>query len=183
MRIRNYTTFLNFIILAKFIVYILLLVHWSYFTWCDHVWGAPVKMRSRTLPTLYKQAVRIRWGVKSRTCFDSLFKEFDRLKFQDIDKYLIGTLMFKSYNDQLMIIESWFQKNVKLYHQTRQSGHCIIFIVLELKLCQSISGFCGAKHKTPIVDFDPIPHRMCFVGPIWKTPAKLSSPFRWWTGA
>ena len=83
----------------------------SFILICIHVWGADAKTQTRTLCTLQKRVVRIISGVKPRTHSDPLFKLLNLLKFQDINTYLIGKLMFRVYNDDLVTFETWFEKD------------------------------------------------------------------------
>ena len=126
----------------------LLSLHYSfiyhYLIYCNHVWGAAAKTHTRTLCTLQKRVVRIISGVKPRTHSVHLFKELNLLKFQDINTYLIGKLMFKVYNDDLVIFETWFEKNNSFHdYNTRQKDQYHI-PSFKTKLGQCSLRFSGA---------------------------------------
>ena len=117
---------------------------YPYLIYCNHVWGAAAKTHTRTLCTLQKRVVRIISGVKPRSHSDHLFKELNLLKFQDINTYLIGKLMFKVYNDDLVIFETWFEKNNSFHdYNTRQKDQYHI-PSFKTKFGQSSLRFSGA---------------------------------------
>ena len=116
---------------------------YPYLIYCNHVWGAAAKTHTRTLCTLQKRVIRIISGVKPRTHSDHLFKELKLLKFQDINTYLIGKLMFKVYIDDLVIFETWFEKNNSFHdYNTRQKDQYHI-PSFKTKLGQSSLRFSG----------------------------------------
>ena len=116
---------------------------YPYLIYCNHVWGAAAKTHTRTLCTLHKCVVRIISGVKPRTYSDHLFKELNLLKFQDINTYLIGNLMFRVYNDDLVTFETWFEKSNSFHdYNTRQKDQYHI-PSLKTKLGQSSLRFSG----------------------------------------
>ena len=116
---------------------------YPYLIYCNHVWGAAAKTHTRTLCTLQKRVIRIISGVKPRTHSDHLFKELKLLKFQDINTYLIGKLMFKVYSDDLVIFETWFEKNNSFHdYNTRQKDQYHI-PSFKTKLGQSSLRFSG----------------------------------------
>ena len=118
---------------------------YPYLIYCNHVWGAAAKTHTRTLCTLQKRAVRIISGVKPRTHSDPLFKELNLLKFQDINTYLIGKLMFRVYNDDLVTFQTWFEKNNSFHdYNTRQNDQYHI-PGFKTKLGQSSLRFSGAS--------------------------------------
>ena len=88
----------------------LLILYYSFIyphlIYCNHVWGAATKTHTRTLCTLQIRAVRIISGVKPRTHCDPLFRENNLLSLQDIHKYLIEKLMYRVYNNELVIFQS-----------------------------------------------------------------------------
>ena len=130
---------------------------YPYLIYCNHVWGAAAKTHTRTLCTLQKRAVRIISGVKPRTHCDPLFRENNLLSLQDIHKYLIGKLMYRVYNNELVIFQSWFQMNNKFHdYETRQSEQYHI-PCFRTNLGQSSLRFSGAKiwnsiHKLGIAE-------------------------------
>ena len=134
---------------------------YPYLIYCNHVWGAAAKTHTRTLCTLQKRAVRIISGVKPRTHCDPLFRENNLLSLQDIHKYLIGKLMYRVYNNELVIFQSWFQMNNKFHdYETRQSEQYHI-PCFRTNLGQSSLRFSGAKiwnsiHKLGIAEIASI---------------------------
>ena len=76
------------------------------------------------LVKLQKRAIRIISGVHPRTHTDPLFTELKLLKCDEINKYLIGRLMYRIYNEDITLFDSMFMKNEQVHnYDTRQRDH------------------------------------------------------------
>ena len=97
---------------------------YPYLIYCNHVWGCACKTHVKPLVTLQKKAIRIISGVKPKTHTDPLFKQMNLLKCEDIHKYLIGKLMYKVYNGELIMFQALYKKNSDFHsYHTRQMDH------------------------------------------------------------
>ena len=91
---------------------------------CNHVWGLACKTHLDSLIKLQKGAIRIIVGVHSRTHTEPLFQKLKLLKCEDINKYLIGRLMFRIQNNELPIFHNFFKRNRDVhFHDTRQKDY------------------------------------------------------------
>ena len=71
-----------------------------------------------------KRAIRIISGVHPRTHTDPLFTELKLLKCDEINKYLVGRLMYRLYNEDITLFDSMFMKNEQVHnYDTRQKDH------------------------------------------------------------
>ena len=112
---------------------------------CNHVWGNACKSHMQKLLLLQKKIVRIIAGVQPRCHTDSLFSQMKLLKADQINKYLIGCLMFKVYHNDLYIFRDYFTLNSNIHdHNTRQTDHYHVpFYRTEMpKHCLR---YCGAE--------------------------------------
>ena len=97
---------------------------YPYLIYCNRVWGCACTTHVKPLVTLQKKAIRIISGVKPKTHTDPLFKQMNLLKCEDIHKYLIGKLMYKVYNGELIMFQALFKKNSDFHsYHTRQMDH------------------------------------------------------------
>ena len=97
---------------------------YPYLTYCNHVWGLSCKSYMNALVKLQKRAVRIISGVHPRTHTDPLFTNLKLLKCDEINKFLIGPLMYRIYIDDITLFNSMFMKNVQVHnYDTRQKEH------------------------------------------------------------
>ena len=71
-----------------------------------------------------KRVVRIIAGITPRSPTDFVFKELKLLKCSDINKYLVGRLMYRVYNIDYPLFQAMFVMNKNVHnHNTRQSDH------------------------------------------------------------
>ena len=97
---------------------------YPYLTYCNHVWGLSCKSYMDALVKLQKRAVRIIAGVHPGTHTDPLFTNLKLLKCDEINKFLIGRLMYRIYIDDITLFNSMFIKNVQVHnYDTRQKDH------------------------------------------------------------
>ena len=71
------------------------------YTYCNHVWGATYASNLRNLVLLQKRCVRIICNEHTREHTEHIFKELGFLKFEDINKYMIGRFMHRWHNRKL----------------------------------------------------------------------------------
>ena len=74
---------------------------YPYFTYYNQVWGNTCKTYLEKIIIQQKRAIRIIAGVPRFYSTDLLFKELKLLRFININKYLIGRLMFRIYSNEL----------------------------------------------------------------------------------
>ena len=97
---------------------------YPYFIYCNHVWGTTYKTYIEPLTVLQKKIIRIIAGVKPRTSTGPLFDRLKCLTCTNINKYLIGRLMFKIHIDEAHMFRTFFTKNDEIHtHDTRQKSH------------------------------------------------------------
>ena len=84
---------------------------YPYLTYCNQVWGLSCQSYMNALVKLQKRAIRIISGVHPRTHTDPLFTELKLLKCDEINKYLVGRLMYRIYNEDITLFDSMFMKN------------------------------------------------------------------------
>ena len=78
-----------------------------------------------------KRAIRIISGVHPRTHTDPLFTELKLLKCDEINKYLIGRLMYRIYNEDITFFDSMFMINEQVHnYDTRQRDHYHVHMYL-----------------------------------------------------
>ena len=78
--------------------------------YCNHVWGLACQTHLDYLIKLQKRVIRIIVGVHPRTHTEPLFRKLNLLKCEDINKYLIGRLMFRIHNNEMPIFRNFFYK-------------------------------------------------------------------------
>ena len=103
----------------KYFTWIVLLIYLPLSNYCNHVWGLSCKSYMNALVKLQKWAVRIISGVHPRTHTDPLFTNLKLLKCDEINKFLIGRLMYRIYIDDITLFNSMFMKNVQLHNYDR----------------------------------------------------------------
>ena len=97
---------------------------YPYLTYCNQVWGLSCQSYMNALVKLQKRAIRIISGVHPRTHTDPLFTELKLLKCDEINKYLVGRLMYRIYNEDITLFDSMFMKNEQVHnYDTRQRDH------------------------------------------------------------
>ena len=97
---------------------------YPYLIYRNHVWGLACKTHLDYLIKLQKRAIRIIVGVHPRTHTEPLFQKLKLLKCEDINKYLIGRLMFRIQNNELPIFQNFFTRNRDVqFHDTRQKDY------------------------------------------------------------
>ena len=97
---------------------------YPYLIYCNHVWGLACKTNLDYLIKLQKRAIRIIVGVHPRTHTEPLFQKIKLLKCEDINRYLIGRLMFRIQNNELPIFQNFFKRNRDIHsHDTRQKDY------------------------------------------------------------
>ena len=117
LKARKYLMKETLISLYYFFVY-------PYLIHCNHVWGLACKTYMNTLFLLQKRIIRIIAGVNRRYHTDPIFKELKLLKCNDINTYLIGRLMHRIYNGDIILLQSYFKKNKEIHrYGTRQIDH------------------------------------------------------------
>ena len=89
---------------------------YPYLIYCNHVWGGgggglACKTYMNTLFLLQKRIIRIIAGVNRRSHTDPIFKGLKLLKCNDINSYLIGRLMHRIYDGDIILLQSYFKKN------------------------------------------------------------------------
>ena len=119
---------------------------YSYYTYCNHVWGATYASNLKNLVLLQKKCVRIICNVKPRDHTEILFKELGFLKFDDINKYMIGRFMHRWYNRNLPEMFNEYFEYVSNVHNyvTRQSIHLYV-PYMRTNLGQSSISYRGPK--------------------------------------
>ena len=83
---------------------------YPYLIYCNHVWGLACKTHLDSFIKLQKRAIRIIVGVHPTTHTEPLFQKLKLLKCEDINKYLIGGLMFRIQNNALPIFQNFFKR-------------------------------------------------------------------------
>ena len=97
---------------------------YPYLIYCSHVWGLACKTYMITLFLLQKRIIRIIAGVNRRSHTDPIFKKLISLKCNDIHTYLIGRLMHRIYNGDIVLLQSYLKKNKEIHrYGTRQINH------------------------------------------------------------
>ena len=97
---------------------------YPYLTYSNQVWGLTCQSYMNALVKLQKRAITIISGVHPRTHTDPLFTELKLLKCDEINKYLVGRLMYRIYNEDITLFDSMFMKNAKVHNYgTRQRDH------------------------------------------------------------
>ena len=88
------------------------------------MWGLSCQSYMNALVKLQKRAIRIISGVHPRTHTDPLFTELKLIKCDEINKYLVGRLMYRIYNEDITLFDSMFMKNEQVHnYDTRQRDH------------------------------------------------------------
>ena len=98
---------------------------YPYLTYCNQIWGNVSSSALQKLIILQKRAVRIISGVPPRTHTPPLFEKLKILDILDLNKFLVGQLMFKSYTKKLPdIFDGYFIHNSDIHqHDTRNRNH------------------------------------------------------------
>ena len=97
---------------------------YPYLNYCNEVWGLSCQSYMNALVKLQKRAIRIISGVHPRTHTDPLFTELKLLKYDEINKYLVGRLMYRIYYEDITLFDSMFMKNEQVHnYDTRQRDH------------------------------------------------------------
>ena len=97
---------------------------YPYMIYCNHVWGLACKTHLDFFIKLQKSVIRIIAGVHPRTHTEPLFWKINLIKCEDINKYLIGRLMFRIHNNEMPIFRNCFTRNRDVHsHDTRQKDY------------------------------------------------------------
>ena len=82
-------------------------VIFPYLTYCNQVWGLCCQTYKSSLVKLRKRAVQIISGVHPRTYTDPLFTDLKLLKCDEINKYLVGRLMYRIYDKDVTLFNPY----------------------------------------------------------------------------
>ena len=104
---------------------------YPYLIYCSHVWGSTCATYLNSLVILQKRVVRIIAGIKPRSPTDHVFKELKLLKCTDINKYLVGRLLYKVYNNDYPLFQAMLVLNKNVHNHN--TGRRIITISRHLK--------------------------------------------------
>ena len=98
---------------------------YPYLIYCNHVWGSTYISYFDKIVSLQKKAVRIIAGIKPRCDVMGAFHQLRILPCLQINKYLIGHLMYRIHtNSILQKINGFFECNRDVHHHnTRQTNH------------------------------------------------------------
>ena len=97
---------------------------YPHLSYCNQIWGNLSLNALKRLDILQKRAIRIICGVHPRTHTLPLFKQLHILNLVQINKFLIGQMMFKFHKEQLpYVMSNLFQYNSEFHeYQTRHSN-------------------------------------------------------------
>ena len=125
---------------------------YPYLTYCNHIWGNVPTSNLQKLIVLQKRAIRIISGVPPRTSTAPLFKKLNILDLQQLNKFLVGQLMFKYYIKNLpAIFDNFFIYNRDIHqYYTRQNDE-LHFPKVKTELGKRSLGFWGVKVWNAIV--------------------------------
>ena len=98
---------------------------YPYLCYCNHVWGNTYKTYLNELFILQKMIIKIIADAKPRTHTEPLCKTLNILNAFNINKCLIGRLMFHVYRgNSLETFKTMFTKNNSIHnYDTHQSAH------------------------------------------------------------
>ena len=98
---------------------------YPYLTYCNQIWGNVSSSALHKLTVLQKRAVRMISGVPPRTHTFPLFEKLNILDLSNLNKFLVGQLMFNSYTKKLPdIFDEYFMCNSDVHqHDTRNRNH------------------------------------------------------------
>ena len=98
---------------------------YPYLMYCNHIWGSTYKTNLKRLAILQNKALRIISYMKPRNSAEPLYKEFNVMKFDNINTYLIGNFMYRYSKEKVPeLFYSFFIKNQDIYvHDTRSVQH------------------------------------------------------------
>ena len=96
---------------------------YPYYTYCNHIWGSSCSKNIKRLFVLQKKAIRIICHAHMRSNSEPLFREMKLLNVWQINKFLIGQFMYKSYHNLLPpIFDSNFVRTRGIHqYDTRQA--------------------------------------------------------------
>ena len=97
---------------------------YPHISYCNHIWGNAAATYINRLTVLQKRVIRIITGVPPRTPSAPLYAKLKVLNLIQMNKFLIGQLMFKYYQNKLPdVISNLFTPNREIHaHNTRQSN-------------------------------------------------------------
>ena len=118
-----------------------------------HVWGATYASNLGNLVLLQKRCIRIICNVNPREHTENLLKELGFLKFEDINKYMIGRFMHRRYNRKLPEMFNEYFEYVRDVHNyaTRQSINLYVPYI-RTNLGQSCISYRGPKIWNSIIN-------------------------------
>ena len=97
---------------------------YPYLTYCNQVWGFSCQSYMSSLVKLQKRAVRIISVVHPRTHTDPLFINCKLLKCYEINKHLVGRLMYRMYNINQLHVYKKKCTSSQLWHPLEGSLSC-----------------------------------------------------------
>ena len=95
---------------------------YPYLQYCNEVWGNAYSTHLNRIKLLQKRVIRVIANVDKYYHTDALFTRFKILKFQQINHYMIGQIMYKAFMKSLPEpVQSIFVMNETIYdYDTRQ---------------------------------------------------------------
>ena len=98
---------------------------YPYLIYCNHIWGTSCAKNIKRLHVLQKKAIRIICNANPRCHSAPLFKELKLLNIWQINKFLIGQFMYKSYHKTLpSLFDNYFVR-----FDTRDARHSLYYIL------------------------------------------------------
>ena len=120
---------------------------YPYFTYCNHIWGSIYKSNLRRLIVLQNKVLRIILHAEPRNSAEPFYTELNIMKFENINKNLIGNCMYH-YNCGKVpgIFSYFFNKNNDINeYNTRIADH---FHILTMK---TDLGKTGIKYRDAVI--------------------------------
>ena len=97
---------------------------YPHIAYCNQIWGNIPVTNLNKLIVLQKRAIRIICGVHPRTSTAPLFEDLNILNMAQINKYLVGQMMYRYHIGELPdVFSNFFMYNRSVHHyDTRQSN-------------------------------------------------------------
>ena len=120
---------------------------YPYLTYCNQVWGATFKTNLKRLETLQNKIVRIISHVKPRENCMPLYEQLGIMRFECINKYMLGCFMYKLCSGNIPVMfMSFFKRNHELYdYNTRTINH------FHIPPVKSELGKTGVRYRGAII--------------------------------
>ena len=123
--------------------YALVYPHISY---CNQIWGNISANAMHKLITLQKRAIRIICGVHPRTHTAPLFKESRILNLEQINKFLVGQMMYKFQRGEIpRVFDNFFTFNRDIHQHYTRIMNNIHIPKVKTELRKRSLAFWGAK--------------------------------------